>query len=103
MCPTSPDEIELDPGDLRQLLARVGQRRAGHHHGGKEGEPDAALDQRRDPAAVYLAHRRPDKPKTQQREQAKGDDEPSPMKLGMRRPQLAENVGVVPIRDIGAK
>ena len=55
-------------------------------------------DQRRGPAAVYLAHRRPDKPKTQQREQADGDDEPSPMKVGVPRPQLAENV-VVPIGD----
>ena len=69
-----PDEIEIEAGDPRQLLPGIGQRRVGHQHGGKEREPDAALDQRRGPAAVYLAHVRPDKPKTQQREQADGDD-----------------------------
>jgi hypothetical protein len=45
---------------------------------------------------------RPDKPKTQQGKQADGDDEPSSMKVGMRRPQLAEDVRVVPKADENA-
>ena len=90
-------------GERRQLLPGIGQRRVGHQHGGKEGEPDAALDQRRGPAAVDLPQRRPDKPKIQQREQADRNDEPSrPMEVGMRRPQLAENMRAIPIGDIRA-
>ena len=52
-----PEEVELETGDLSELLAVIRQSRVGHQHGGKKREPDAALDERRDSAALHLSDR----------------------------------------------